>query len=314
MRGQRLPRAIHWLAIASSLAPLAEAQALTPAAAMGSRAISSSDGVLMARGGGGGGGRSFGGGGRSFGGGGSRGDFDRGGGNRANNGFNGAGGGLTRGSNQPSGGWSNQVKFGDGGGFGSGGGVGGGGPSLDRGSWSGQNGGFRSTSNRTNGYQWNGNGNRSFQNDGNRNWGNRVNINNVNVNAGWARPGWGLARPWNTGWYGGWSTPAWGWWGAQAAAWGISTLATAAVINNGVNQAINANNDTYLVPDSNYALYYGSIQPSGPSSVNFVVQDGGSNYQLSADCNAGTINGQNPQSAAQAQLLNAACQVAFGSA
>ena len=309
MRGQRLPRAIHWLAIASSLAPLAEAQALTPAAAMGSRAISSSDGVLMARGGGGGGGRSFGGGGRSFGGGGSRGDFDRGGGNRANNGFNGAGGGLTRGSNRPSGGWSNQVKFGDGGGFGSGGG-----PSLDRGSWSGQNGGFRGTTNRTNGYQWNGNGNRSFQNDGNRNWGNRVNINNVNVNAGWARPGWGLARPWNTGWYGGWSTPAWGWWGAQAAAWGISTLATAAVINNGVNQAINANNDTYLVPDSNYALYYGSIQPSGPSSVNFVVQDGGSNYQLSADCNAGTINGQNPQSAAQAQLLNAACQVAFGSA
>jgi len=45
-----------------------------------------------------------------------------------------------------------------------------------------------------------------------------------------------------------------------------------------------------------------------------VVQANGSEYQLSADCQQGLINGQQPQSADQAQLLNAACQVAFGSA
>jgi hypothetical protein len=44
-----------------------------------------------------------------------------------------------------------------------------------------------------------------------------------------------------------------------------------------------------------------------------VVKADGKDYQLSADCNAGTINGEEPKSAAQAELLNAACQVAFGS-
>lgn len=278
-----------FLAIPSGMAWTAQPQTLGTDTAPSAAA----DGALIARGGGrGGGGRSFGGSG-----------FDRSGGNRANNGFGGAGGGLSRGANQPSGGWSNQVKLGDGAG-----------PSLDRTNWNNQGTDVRNKGNPANGYPWNGNGNRSFDSDGNRNWGHQVNINNVNLNAGWARPGWGVARPWNTGWYGGWSTPSWGWWGAQAAAWGISTLATAAVINNGVNQAINENTTTILVPNSDYALYYGSIQPSGPSSVNFVVQSGGNNYQLSADCNAGTINGQDPQSAAQAQLLNAACQIAFGSA
>jgi hypothetical protein len=149
--------------------------------------------------------------------------------------------------------------------------------------------------------------------DINRNWNRQVNINNVVVRPGWARPGWGVARPWNYGWYGVSTTPAWGWWGARAALWGVGTLATAAIINNAVDDAISDNYSTIVVPNSDYSLYYGSIQPSGQSAVNFVVQADGNDYQLTADCNAGTIDGDEPKTAAQAELLNAACQVAFGS-
>ena len=176
------------------------------------------------------------------------------------------------------------------------------GPSLDR-----------ANSNRNGNRSGTINVNRNVNRDVNRNWNRQVNINTVNVNPGWARPGWGVARPWAYGWYGGWSTPAWGWWGARAALWGVSTLTTAAIINNAVNGAIADNDNTIIVPNSNYSLYYGSVQPSGQSVVTFVVQADGSNYQLSADCNAGTINGEEPKTAAQAELLNAACQVAFGS-
>ena len=30
---------------------------------------------------------------------------------------------------------------------------------------------------------------------------------------GWVRPGWAVARPWRTGWYGDWNRPPWRWWG-----------------------------------------------------------------------------------------------------
>ncbi len=144
----------------------------------------------------------------------------------------------------------------------------------------------------------------------NRNW-NRVT--NVNVNAGWARPGWGVARPWNWGWYGGWSSPPWGWWAARTAVWGVSTLASAAIINNAVNNAIAASSPVIVVPDTGYELLFGSVQPVGSGSVSFVVQANGNQYQLTGDCNQGLINGQQPQSIQEAQVLNAACQVAFGS-
>jgi hypothetical protein len=146
----------------------------------------------------------------------------------------------------------------------------------------------------------------------NANWNRRVNINNVNVNAGWARPGWGVARPWNYGWYGGWSTPAWGWWGARAATWGIATLATASIINSAVDAAISSNQTYILVPQSNYQLIFASVVPTSSSVVSFAVNADGGTYQLTADCNAGLLDGRQPQSAAEAELLNAACQVAFG--
>jgi hypothetical protein len=155
--------------------------------------------------------------------------------------------------------------------------------------------------------------NRNISRDVNRNWNRNVNLNNVNLYPGWARPGWGVARPWNYGWYGGWATPTWGWWGARAAAWGVATLATAAIINDAVDDAVDDHTSYIVVPNTNYQLLYGTVQPSSSNSVSFVVQANGNDYQLTANCNQGTINGQEPSNASEAELLNAACQVAYGS-
>ena len=288
---------------------------------------------LLSRGGGGGGSRGGGGGSGSRGGGGG----SRGGGSgmRAggNSGFSNAGAGLNRGSSRPTGGWSNNARVGAAAG-------GAGGPSLNRPAapnrpaagtrqlpGAGQGGGQiakrdgnrdlnrdgNRNINRDANRDVNRNVNRNINRDVNRNWNRSVNINNVNVRPGWARPGWGVARPWNYGWYGGWSTPTWGWWGARAAAWGVATLATAAIINDAVDNAVSSNTTYIMVPNTNYQLLYGSVQPSGSNSVSFVMQANGNNYQLTANCNQGTINGQEPSNAEEAELLNAACQVAYGS-
>jgi hypothetical protein len=131
---------------------------------------------------------------------------------------------------------------------------------------------------------------------------------------GWARPGWNVARPWNWGWYGSWASPPWGWWAARSVAWGVTSLATAAVINNAVNDAIAANQTLIVVPQSSYELYYNSIAPSGDQQITFVaVPNGGEAQTWTADCRSGSLNGYQPSGSAEAQLLNAACQVAFGS-
>jgi hypothetical protein len=294
-------------------------QLVAQAAVMGSPAPMASQAMLLARGGGGGGGR---GGGGGFSGGG------RSGGGFSGGGFSGAGagrsgfqdssgaGGLNRGATRPSNGWSNSV------------GDRAPAPSLNRSNTDRTT--FntdRTTFNTDRNVNLNGqrnlnvntdrnlnvNGQRNFNATVNGNWNRDLNINNVNLSPGWARPGWGYARPWNTGWYGGWASPAWGWWGASAAAWGLASLTSAAVINAAVNTAV-TNSTTYiLVPNTGYQLLYGTVQPSGSQGVTFVVEVDGIPYNLSADCNLGTINGANPSTAAQAELLNAACQVAYGS-
>lgn len=104
----------------------------------------------------------------------------------------------------------------------------------------------------------------------------------------------------------------WGWWGVRSAALGLRSLATAAVINNAVNDAIAASQTTIVVPDTTYQLFFNSVQTSGDQVVYFVVSDGVESRQISADCSSGTLGGQEPSDASEAQLLNAACQVAFG--
>jgi hypothetical protein len=91
-------------------------------------------------------------------------------------------------------------------------------------------------------------------------------------NNNWANGGYWGNRPWGYGWYN-WGPDTWGWWGNASPGWGLAALAGA---------------------DFSYAVA-GSPPIKG-----------------AANCQAGLLDGQVPSTAAQAQLLNAACQVAYG--
>nr|WP_208677402.1 hypothetical protein [Synechococcus elongatus]QFZ92365.1 hypothetical protein EKO22_08380 [Synechococcus elongatus PCC 11802] len=141
-----------------------------------------------------------------------------------------------------------------------------------------------------------------------------ININNINTRPAWVNRNWAVSRPWGGyGWYGGWTSPPWGWWTANTAIWGITTLASAAIISSSVNNAI-SNNVVYIpVPNSSYQLYYGTINPINTSQVEFAFGYQDQTFQVNADCEQGLLNGQPPSTAEEAELLNAACQIAFAS-
>ncbi|NOL47500.1 hypothetical protein SynMITS9220_00826 [Synechococcus sp. MIT S9220] len=122
---------------------------------------------------------------------------------------------------------------------------------------------------------------------------------------------WYNNRPWNSGWYGGSYYNNWGWYPGRAAAWGVATMATFGVINSLVNTAQSNEVSYIVVPDSEYSLYYPSVTATG-DTVTFEADDGDSTARFYADCRQGTINGGTPNNGNEAQLLNAACQVAFG--
>ena len=130
--------------------------------------------------------------------------------------------------------------------------------------------------------------------------------------SGWySGSSWSSNRPWNNGWYGGSYYNNWGWYPGQAAAWGIAGMATFGTINSLVNSAQN-NQVSYIeVPSSEYSLYYPSVTATG-DVVSFEADNGYETLRYSANCRNGTLNGGNPLNANEAQLLNAACQVAFG--
>jgi len=157
--------------------------------------------------------------------------------------------------------------------------------------------------------------NSSFDNDRfNRN----VNVNNNfynrdynGWNRNWSDGGYWRNRPWNAGWYRGWG--GWGWWGANAAAWGLAGLATGAVIGGLVNAAADSQSSVIVVPNTGYELNYGSVESVGSYGVSFNYLVNGTQLMGAANCQQGLLNGQVPNSASQAQLLNAVCQVAYGS-
>ena len=122
---------------------------------------------------------------------------------------------------------------------------------------------------------------------------------------------WYNNRPWNYGWYGGSYWNNWGWYPGRAAAWGLASLATFSVINNLVNSAQKSQVSYIVVPSSSYSLYYPSVTASG-DVVTFEADNGYETVRYSANCKSGTLNGGTPRNADEAQLLNAACQVAFG--
>jgi hypothetical protein len=59
-------------------------------------------------------------------------------------------------------------------------------------------------------------------------------------------------------------------------------------------------------------LLYGTELPSGGELVSFVVQVNSTDYQLNSNCKKGTLNDKEPINIEEAELLNAACQVAYG--
>jgi hypothetical protein len=131
-------------------------------------------------------------------------------------------------------------------------------------------------------------------------------------NNGWANGGYWGSRPWSYGWYS-WSPSSWGWWGQNAVGWGLAGLATGAAITDLVDQASDQQSPVINVPDSNYNLNYGSVDAVGNSGANFSYAVANSPpVQGGVDCQDGLLDGQVPSTAAQAQLLNAACQVAYG--
>ena len=144
---------------------------------------------------------------------------------------------------------------------------------------------------------------------GYNNWGNRW---NGGWNNNWANGGYWGDRSWSYGWYN-WSPNTWGWWGGNAAGWGLAGLATSAVITDLVDQAGDQQSSVIQVPDSNYQLNYGTVDAVGNSGANFSYSVANSPpLQGGVDCQDGLLDGQVPSTAAQAQLLNAACQVAYG--
>lgn len=158
----------------------------------------------------------------------------------------------------------------------------------------------------------------------------------VRPGAGWGAPGPGLTRPagavgvsrWSPAWAGGayWSARpwvwgwyrvnpvVWSWWPASAALWGIGGLASAATLTAVVNDAIAAQSTVIVVPQTTLRLDYGSVRAVRPTGVRFAWASGDGPFQQAvADCQSGLLDGAPPADAARAQLLNAACQVAYGS-
>lgn len=104
----------------------------------------------------------------------------------------------------------------------------------------------------------------------------------------------------------------WGWWSQRSAAWEIGGLAAGAVIAAAVDSARASNQPMVVVPGSSYRIDYNSVQASTSNDIRFLVNRNGVTYQMDADCEDGELNGYAPNNAAEAQLLNAACQIAYG--
>jgi hypothetical protein len=68
-----------------------------------------------------------------------------------------------------------------------------------------------------------------------------------------------------------------------------------------------------VVPQTTYQLNFGSVEAVGTAGVSFSYGVGNTDLMGAANCQDGLLNGQVPSTADQAQLLNAVCQVAYGS-
>ena len=168
----------------------------------------------------------------------------------------------------------------------------------------------RSSQGATNG-SWGSVDNKRFNNPVNLET-NFYNRNYSGWNNSWANGGYWGNRPWGYGWYS-WSPDSWGWWGSSSLGWGLAALAGADVITSLVNTASEQQSAVIAVPGSDYQLNYATVDSVGASGADFSYSVAGSPpLKGAANCKQGLLDGQVPSTAAQAQLLNAACQVAYG--
>ncbi|MFM7464932.1 MAG: hypothetical protein ACKO28_05580 [Cyanobium sp.] len=80
-----------------------------------------------------------------------------------------------------------------------------------------------------------------------------------------------------------------------------------------VNEAANQQQTVILVPGSTLRLNYASVEAVGFYGASFTYSQGQTDSLMgAANCQAGLLNGQVRATVAQAQLLNAVCQVAYG--
>ena len=86
-----------------------------------------------------------------------------------------------------------------------------------------------------------------------------------------------------------------------------------AAITGLVNDAANNSSSVIVVPNTSYELNYGSVEGVGSYGASFNYNVDGSTLMGAANCQQGLLNGQVPGTSDQAQLLNAVCQVAYGS-
>ena len=118
---------------------------------------------------------------------------------------------------------------------------------------------------------------------------------------GWAAGGYWATRPWAYGWYG--ARPlAW---------WGTAAVVSTAAVTSAVDAAVAAQTVWIAVPQTGLQLNYASVQAAGDSGVRFTYLAGGVSFSASGDCRNGLLNGMAVQGD-NAQLLNVACQVAYG--
>lgn len=127
--------------------------------------------------------------------------------------------------------------------------------------------------------------------------------------ATWARPSYRNSR---RGWYDSATYRSWGWWGSRSGAWEYGGLAAGALISAAIAMAQRSQAPTITVPSSSYELNYRSVQAETDNGIRFLVKRDGVTYQMDADCRDGELNGYAPNNLAEAQLLNAACQIAYG--
>ena len=118
---------------------------------------------------------------------------------------------------------------------------------------------------------------------------------------GWEANSYWVGRPWAYGWYGG-APVAW----ATAA----NVVSSAAIVS-AVNASVAVQSPLIVVPYTPYRLNYASVLalPNGRVSFNSLAAGVASASQ--GDCRLGLLNGVAAEGP-QAQLLHAACTVAYG--